>query len=73
MVDAERLARLLPRVTDDVGRLRPHAADADGLLGDAVRLDHVKYLGHDPPGSKLIVGRSPGRIDEVVEVAGAGT
>ncbi len=43
MVDAERLARLLRRVTDDVARLRPQAADVAGLLVDEVRLDHVKY------------------------------
>lgn len=43
MVDAERLARLLRRVTEDVGRLRPHATDVQALLADEVRLDHVKY------------------------------
>lgn len=40
MVDAERLARLLRRVTDDVGRLT--AVDRTDL-GDEVLLDHVKY------------------------------
>lgn len=44
MVDAERLARLLRRVTDDVGRLRVRADTEPGaLLGDEVVLDHVKY------------------------------
>jgi uncharacterized protein YutE (UPF0331/DUF86 family) len=40
VVDAERLARLLRRVTDDVGRL---AAVDRADLGDEVVLDHVKY------------------------------
>ena len=44
MVDAERLARLLRRITDDVHRLRAHAdVDPDVLLTDEVVLDHVKY------------------------------
>ncbi|MFA9432495.1 DUF86 domain-containing protein [Egicoccus sp. AB-alg2] len=42
MVDVERLARLLRRVTDDVGRLRD-ASGAPGLVADEVVLDHVKY------------------------------
>jgi uncharacterized protein YutE (UPF0331/DUF86 family) len=44
MVDAERLARLLRRTTDDLRRLRPWAAEPpELLLADEVRLDHVKY------------------------------
>lgn len=43
MVDAERLARLLRRATEDIGRLRVQARDAAALLTDEVRLDHVKY------------------------------
>jgi uncharacterized protein YutE (UPF0331/DUF86 family) len=44
MVDPERLARLLRRVTDDLGRLEPWAAVPRGqLLDDEVALDHVKY------------------------------
>lgn len=44
MVDAERLARLLRRTTDDVQRLRPSAAASPRvLLADEIRLDHVKY------------------------------
>ncbi|MBA2769122.1 MAG: DUF86 domain-containing protein [Sporichthyaceae bacterium] len=42
MVDAERLARLLARVTSDTADLRDTAA-ADGLTSDAVRLRAVKY------------------------------
>jgi uncharacterized protein YutE (UPF0331/DUF86 family) len=42
VVDAERLARLLRRATDDVGRLRAAAARSD-LRHDEVQLDHVKY------------------------------
>lgn len=42
VVDAERLARLLRRVTDDATRLQTVAGDTEGLL-DEVRLDHVKY------------------------------
>jgi uncharacterized protein YutE (UPF0331/DUF86 family) len=42
VVDVERLARLLRRVTDDVGRLRAAAVEPD-LADDEVRLDHVKY------------------------------
>ena len=44
MVDAERLARLLRRVTDDVARLSAYAdADPDALLDDEIVLDHLKY------------------------------
>lgn len=44
MVDAERLARLLRRVTDDVARLSTYVdADPDALLDDEVVLDHLKY------------------------------
>ena len=44
MVDPERLARLLRSVSDDVGRLERHASAAPAdVLGDDVRLDHVKY------------------------------
>lgn len=43
VVDAERLHRILRRITDDVARLRRHAAGADRLLGDEVRLGDVKY------------------------------
>jgi uncharacterized protein YutE (UPF0331/DUF86 family) len=43
MVDQERLARLLRRIADDVGRLRDQTDDLPGLLLDEVRLDHVKY------------------------------
>jgi uncharacterized protein YutE (UPF0331/DUF86 family) len=44
MVDAERLARLLRRITDDLARLRPWAAERSAaLLVDEVALDHVKY------------------------------
>jgi uncharacterized protein YutE (UPF0331/DUF86 family) len=44
MVDAERLARLLRRITDDLARLRPWAAGRSAaLLDDEVALDHVKY------------------------------
>lgn len=45
MVDPERLHRLLRRVTDDLAVLRGYAAvDPEGLVGDPVRLGHVKYL-----------------------------
>lgn len=44
MVDAERLARLLRRTTDDLARLRPWAGERSAaLLADEVALDHVKY------------------------------
>ena len=44
MVDAERLARLLRRVTDDVARLSLHVdADPAALLDDEIVLDHLKY------------------------------
>jgi uncharacterized protein YutE (UPF0331/DUF86 family) len=44
VVDAERLARLLRRITDDVGRLEVHAdSEPRTLLTDEVVLDHVKY------------------------------
>lgn len=41
MVDAERLARLLRRITDDVHRLR--RVEPTAVLDDEVLLDHVKY------------------------------
>jgi uncharacterized protein YutE (UPF0331/DUF86 family) len=41
VVDAERLARLLRRTSDDLERLR--TVDHDVLPGDEVVLDHVKY------------------------------
>lgn len=41
MVDAERLARLLRRITADTERLA--AVDRDALPDDEVTLDHVKY------------------------------
>ena len=44
MVDAERLTRLLRRITDDVRRLR--RADPTTLLDDAVVLDHLSGLDH---------------------------
>lgn len=45
MVDAERLHRLLRRVSDDLAVLRGYAAaDAGQLRADPVRLGHVKYL-----------------------------
>lgn len=44
MVDAERLHRLLRRVSDDLTVLGRYAgADRADLLGDDVRLGHVKY------------------------------
>lgn len=43
MVDAERLARLLRRVTDDLERLRRHADAPDAVLADEIVLDRVKY------------------------------
>lgn len=45
MVDAERLHRLLRRVTDDLAVLRTYTqVPAEELLCDAVRLWHVKYV-----------------------------
>lgn len=45
MVDAERLHRILRRVSDDVRRLRRLApADPQELLRDEVRLGYCKYL-----------------------------
>lgn len=45
MVDAERLHRLLRRVSDDLAILRDYATvDAEELAADPVRLGHVKYL-----------------------------
>lgn len=45
MVDAERLHRVLRRIADGLGRLRGYAAaDPKALLGDEVRLGHLKYL-----------------------------
>lgn len=41
MVDAERLARLLRRITEDVHRLR--GVEPTAVLDDEVLLDHVKY------------------------------
>ena len=44
MVDAERLHRLLRRVTDDVAVLRAYSrADPDDLRRDPVRLGHITY------------------------------
>lgn len=44
MVDAERLHRLLRRVTDDLAVLRGYAAvPREELLLDQVRLGHLKY------------------------------
>lgn len=43
MVDAERLARLLRGITDDLSRLRAHAAVPDDVLRDEILLDRVKY------------------------------
>lgn len=43
MVDAERLARLLRRVTDDLARLRQHADAPEHVLADEIVLDRVKY------------------------------
>ena len=43
MVDAERLSRLLRRVTDDLHRLRSHTGHPDKVLTDEVILDRVKY------------------------------
>lgn len=45
VVDSERLHRILRRITDDLAVLRGYAAVAPGeLVGDQVRLGHVKYL-----------------------------
>lgn len=45
MVDAERLHRLLRRLTHDLAWLSRYAeADPEGLLADPVRLGHLKYL-----------------------------
>lgn len=44
MVDAERLRRILQRVTDDVAVLRTYAGAPGTVLGDPARLGHVKYL-----------------------------
>lgn len=45
MVDAERLHRLLRRVTADLAVLRGYATvDPAELAADPVRLGHVKYL-----------------------------
>lgn len=44
MVDAERLHRLLRRVTDDLAALRRYAADREAVRSDPARLGHVKYL-----------------------------
>jgi uncharacterized protein YutE (UPF0331/DUF86 family) len=44
MVDAERLARLLRRTTDDLVRLQRWAGvPRSAVLDDEVTLDHVKY------------------------------
>jgi uncharacterized protein YutE (UPF0331/DUF86 family) len=43
VVDVERLARLLRRVTDDVRRLQDVVARGEDPRGDVVLLDHVKY------------------------------
>ncbi len=45
MVDLERLHRILRRITDDLDHLGAYAdADRDELVGDPVRLGHLKYL-----------------------------
>lgn len=45
MVDAERLHRLLRRITDGLARLQTYAnAEGGSLLADEVRLGHLKYL-----------------------------
>ncbi|MGH2829250.1 MAG: type VII toxin-antitoxin system HepT family RNase toxin [Actinomycetota bacterium] len=45
MVDAERLRRILQRVSDDLAILGEYAAaDRRDLLADAARLGHAKYL-----------------------------
>lgn len=45
MVDAERLRRVLQRVSDDLASLRDYAADERAAVaGDPARLGHVKYL-----------------------------
>ena len=44
MVDAERLHRLLRRVSDDLTVLRGYAGVDDALISDPVRLGHVKYV-----------------------------
>lgn len=45
MVDAERLRRVLQRVTDDLAWLRRYAArNPADLLADPAGLGHVKYL-----------------------------
>lgn len=45
VVDAQRLARLLGRIRQDLATLRRYAdADRQELLGDDARMGHVKYL-----------------------------
>jgi uncharacterized protein YutE (UPF0331/DUF86 family) len=45
MVDAERLARVLTRVRQDLARLHRYAeADPNELVRDEIRLGHLKYL-----------------------------
>lgn len=45
MVDAERLRRILQRVSDDLAVLRGYRdAPTEALLADAPRMGHVKYL-----------------------------
>lgn len=45
VVDAERLHRLLRRITDDATVLQGYAgADRSALLDDPVRLGHLKYV-----------------------------
>lgn len=45
MVDAERLRRVLQRVSDDLGGLEAYGRlPAGEVLGDPARLGHVKYL-----------------------------
>lgn len=45
MVDAERLHRLLRRLSDDLAWLRRYAeSDREELLADPVRLGHLKYV-----------------------------
>ncbi len=45
MVDPERLHRLLRRVTDDLSTLRSYRdVPPEELVGDPVRLGHLKYV-----------------------------
>lgn len=44
MVDAERLHRILRRVSDDLASLRTYAAEPEAVRADPARLGHTKYL-----------------------------